>query len=220
MPSAPMPTGFAIGPPVLRSDKEPKDLRTHATDPTLHELVLRYPDKRFATESDREFAIVVDPVRARFSAWYEFFPRSTSPEPGQHGTFADCEKRLPYIAEMGFNVVYLPPIHPIGVTFRKGRNNNPEAQPGDCGSPWAIGSAEGGHKSIHPELGTLDDFRRFVAKAKDLDMSLALDIAFQAAPDHPYVSEHESLVPQAPRRHHPVRRKPAQEVPGHLSLRL
>ena len=172
---------------VLRSDKEPKDLRTHATDPTLHELVLRYPDKHFATESDRELVIVVDPVRARFSAWYEFFPRSTSPEPGRHGTFADCEKRLTYISEMGFDVVYLPPIHPIGVNFRKGRNNSPQSQPGDYGSPWAIGSADGGHKSIHPELGTLDDFHRFVAKVKDLDMSLALDIAFQAAPDHPYV---------------------------------
>jgi len=186
---------------VLRSGKEPKepkDLRIHATDPTLHELVLRYPDKRFATESDREFAIVVDPVRARFSAWYEFFPRSASPEPGRHGTFADCEKRLPYISEMGFNVVYLPPIHPIGVNFRKGRNNSPEAQPGDYGSPWAIGSAEGGHKSIHTELGTLDDFRRFVAKVKDHDMSLALDIAFQAAPDHPYVREHEAWFRKRP----------------------
>jgi starch synthase (maltosyl-transferring) len=159
---------------VLRSGKDPKDpkdLRTHATDPTLHELVLRYPDKRFATDSDREFAIVVDPV---------------------------CEKRLPYISEMGFNVVYLPPIHPIGLNFRKGRNNNPQAQAGDYGSPWAIGSAEGGHKSIHPELGTLEDFRRFVSKVKSLDMSLALDIAFQAAPDHPYVREHENWFRKRP----------------------
>src|SRR5271165_5202749 len=164
----------------LRSAKQPKDLRTHATDP------------------DREFSIVVDPVRARFSAWYEFFPRSTSSEPGRHGTFADGEKRLPYIAEMGFNVVYLPPIHPIGVNFRKGRNNSPQAQPGDYGSPWAIGSAEGGHKSIHPDLGTLDDFRRLVQKVKDLDISLALDIAFQAAPDHPYVREHENWFRKRP----------------------
>ena len=183
---------------ILRSGKEPKDLRIHATDSRLHELVLRYPDKRFATESDRELSIVVDPVRARFSAWYEFFPRSTSPDVGRHGTFADCEKRLPYISEMGFNVVYLPPIHPIGVTFRKGRNNSPEAQPGDFGSPWAIGSADGGHKDIHPELGTIDDFRRFVRKVKDLDMSVALDIAFQAAPDHPYIREHESWFRKRP----------------------
>jgi starch synthase (maltosyl-transferring) len=183
---------------VLRSGKAPKQLRIHATDPTLHELALRYPDKRFRTESDREYSIVVDPVIARFSAWYEFFPRSTAEEAGKHGTFADSEKRLPYIAEMGFNVVYLPPIHPIGASFRKGRNNNPESQPGDSGSPWAIGSAEGGHKSIHSELGTLEDFRRFVAKAKELDLTVALDIAFQAAPDHPYVREHESWFRKRP----------------------
>jgi len=183
---------------VLRAAKEPKDLRTHATDPTLHELVLRYPDKRFATESDRELTIVVDPVRARFSAWYEFFPRSTATEAGKHGTFSDCENLLPYVADMGFNVIYLPPIHPIGVTFRKGRNNNPQAQPGEVGSPWAIGSADGGHKSIHPDLGTIEDFRRLVAKIKDLDISLALDIAFQAAPDHPYVREHESWFRKRP----------------------
>jgi starch synthase (maltosyl-transferring) len=183
---------------VLRAGKEPKDLRIHATDPTLHEIVRRYPDKRFATESDRELAIVVDPVRARFSAWYEFFPRSTAAEPDRHGTFADCELRLPYVAEMGFNVVYLPPIHPIGRTFRKGPNNNPESQPGDEGSPWAIGSAEGGHKSIHPQLGTIDDFRHFVEKAGELDISIALDIAFQAAPDHPYVTEHESWFSKRP----------------------
>ncbi|MGB6688618.1 MAG: alpha-1,4-glucan--maltose-1-phosphate maltosyltransferase [Terracidiphilus sp.] len=183
---------------VLRAGKEPKELRTHATDPTLHELVRRYPDKRFATESDREYMLVVDPVRARFSAWYESFPRSTAPELGRHGTFADCEARLNYIAEMGFDVVYLPPIHPIGRTFRKGPNNNPESQPGDAGSPWAIGSAEGGHKSIHPELGTVEDFRHLVEKAKELDLSVALDIAFQAAPDHPYVTEHESWFRKRP----------------------
>jgi starch synthase (maltosyl-transferring) len=182
----------------LRSGKEPKELRIHATDPTLHELALRYPDKRFRTESEREYLIVVDPVIARFSAWYEFFPRSTAEEAGKHGTFSDTEKQLPYIAEMGFNIVYLPPIHPIGVNFRKGRNNNPESQPGDCGSPWAIGSAEGGHKAIHPELGTLEDFRSFVAKARELDLSVAMDIAFQAAPDHPYVREHENWFRKRP----------------------
>ena len=183
---------------VLRSGKEPADLRIHATDPTLHELVLLYPDKRFASESDRELTIVVDPVRARFSSWYELFPRSTAEQASAHGTLADCEKRLQYIAEMGFNVVYLPPIHPIGRAFRKGRNNNPECQPDDCGSPWAIGSAEGGHKAIHSELGSLEDFRRFVAKAGELDLSVALDIAFQAAPDHPYVREHESWFRKRP----------------------
>ena len=136
--------------PFCAPAKSPKTLRTHATDPTLHELVLRYPDKRFATESDRELAIVVDPVRARFSAWYEFFPRSTSPEPGRHGTFADCEKRLPYISEMGFNVVYLPPIHPIGAIFRKGRNNNPQAAARRLRQSLGHRLAEGGHKSYPP----------------------------------------------------------------------
>jgi starch synthase (maltosyl-transferring) len=183
---------------VLRSGQDPKQLRTHATDVLLHEMVLHYPDKGFATESDREAKVVVDPAHARFSAWYEFFPRSTAAEPGNHGTFADCEKRLLYIAEMGFNVVYLPPIHPIGRIFRKGRNNAPEAEPGDPGSPWAIGSEEGGHKEIHPELGTLEEFRRFVRKANELDLMVALDIAFQAAPDHPYVREHENWFRKRP----------------------
>jgi starch synthase (maltosyl-transferring) len=183
---------------VLRSGKAPAALRIHATDPMLHELALRYPDKRFATESDKELNIVVDPVRARFSSWYEFFPRSTAEPAGKHGTFADCEKRLDYAAELGFNVVYLPPIHPIGRTFRKGRNNAPEAQAGDHGSPWAIGAAEGGHKSILSELGTVEDFKRFVARAKKLDLSVALDIAFQAAPDHPYVKEHEAWFRKRP----------------------
>jgi starch synthase (maltosyl-transferring) len=183
---------------VLRAGKTPAALRIHATDPMLHELALRYPDKRFATESDKELMIVVDPVRARFSSWYEFFPRSTTGQPGKHGTFADCEKHLAYAAEMGFNVVYLPPIHPIGRSFRKGRNNVPEAAPGDSGSPWAIGAAEGGHKSILSELGTLEDFKRFVAKAKKLDLSVALDIAFQVAPDHPYVRDHEAWFRKRP----------------------
>jgi len=175
----------------LRAAQPTAALRISATDPQLHELALRYPDKRFATESDRETFITVDPEHARFSAWYEFFPRSTAPGPGRHGTFLDCEARLPYVKEMGFHVVYMPPIHPIGRLFRKGPNNNPQSQPGDEGSPWAIGSLEGGHKSILPALGTLEDFRRFVAKAKDMDLHIAMDIAFQSAPDHPYVSDHE-----------------------------
>ncbi len=182
---------------VLRSSEAPANLRLHATDVMLHELALRYPDKRFATDSP-ELSIIVDPVRARFSSWYEFFPRSTAETAGVHGTFADCERRLPAIADMGFNVVYVPPIHPIGRMFRKGPNNNPQSQPGDEGSPWAIGSADGGHKSIHSSLGTLEDFRSFVAKAEKLGLSLALDIAFQAAPDHPYVTEHEAWFKKRP----------------------
>ena len=182
----------------LRSGKEPTEIRIHATDPMLHQLALRYPDKSFASESEQVLSIVVDPVRARFSSWYEFFPRSTAQEPGKHGTFADCEKRLPYVAEMGFNVVYLPPIHPIGRTFRKGKNNSPEALPGDCGSPWAIGAAEGGHKEVFGELGSLADFKSFVEKARKLSLSVALDIAFQAAPDHPYVKDHEAWFRKRP----------------------
>jgi starch synthase (maltosyl-transferring) len=182
---------------VLRSGKSPVALRTHATDPMLHELASRYPDRQLATESDKELAIVVDPVRARFSSWYEFFPRSAG-RPGTHGTFAECEKRLSYAAEMGFNVVYMPPVHPIGRTFRKGRNNAPQAEPGDCGSPWAIGADEGGHKAILPQLGTVEDFKRLVATARSLDLLVALDIAFQAAPDHPYVKEHEGWFRKRP----------------------
>jgi starch synthase (maltosyl-transferring) len=183
---------------MLRAGKQPSQLRTHATDPMLHELVMRYPDKRFATESSPELTVVVDPERARFSSWYEFFPRSTAETLGAHGTFADAEKRLPYIAQMGFNVVYMPPIHPIGRTFRKGPNNNPESKPGDQGSPWAIGAKEGGHKEILPELGTVSDFKRFIAKASELGMSVAMDIAFQAAPDHPYVKGHENWFKKRP----------------------
>jgi len=182
---------------VLSAGKEPVQLRVHATDPMLHELVLRYPDKRFATES-AELPIIVDPVRARFSSWYEFFPRSTAEKTGAHGTFADAEKRLPYVAELGFNVVYLPPIHPIGRKFRKGKNNNPESQAGDDGSPWAIGADEGGHKAILGDLGTVADFKRFIAKAEALGLQVAMDIAFQAAPDHPYVKEHEAWFKKRP----------------------
>jgi starch synthase (maltosyl-transferring) len=189
---------------LLRFTADAAKRRTLATDVKLHDVALRYPDQRFATTSEREYAITVDPKIAGFSAWYEFFPRSTSSQPGEHGTFADSEKRLPAIAEMGFNVVYLPPIHPIGVNFRKGPNNNPQSQPGDYGSPWAIGASEGGHKSIHPELGTLTDFRSFIGKAKQLGLSLALDIAFQAAPDHPYVKEHENWFKNPPKKYQDI----------------
>jgi starch synthase (maltosyl-transferring) len=118
------------------------------------------------------------------------FPRSCSPEPGRHGTFKDCEARLPYIAKMGFDVLYLPPVHPIGRTNRKGKNNRPVTEAGDVGSPWAIGAAEGGHKAVHPDLGSLEDFRHFVDRAKEYGLDIALDIAYQGSPDHPYVKEH------------------------------
>ncbi|MDQ4078757.1 MAG: alpha-1,4-glucan--maltose-1-phosphate maltosyltransferase [Chloroflexota bacterium] len=156
----------------------------------LARLMRRYADRTHATTYDKELGVMAERERARFCAWYEFFPRSCAGEPGQHGTFKECESRLPYVASMGFDIVYLPPVHPIGRSFRKGRNNRTVAEPGDVGSPWAIGAPEGGHKAIHPELGTLEDFRRLVEQAKSHGMEIAMDLAFQSAPDHPYVEEH------------------------------
>jgi len=161
-----------------------------ALSPELARLMSLYGEQRFATTYDKELGVVVDRERARFGAWYELFPRSSSAVPGRHGTFKDLEERLSYVASMGFDVLYLPPIHPIGKSFRKGRNNSTVVGPDDPGSPWAIGSAEGGHKAVHPELGTLDDFRHLMDCAAQHGIELALDIAFQCAPDHPYVAEH------------------------------
>jgi starch synthase (maltosyl-transferring) len=160
--------------------------------------VHRYPDPTFETWYERELEIVVDRERAAFSAWYELFPRSWSPTPGKHGTLRDVANRLEYVAEMGFDVLYLPPISPIGHSYRKGKNNSVEAAPGDEGSPWAIGSAEGGHTSIHPALGTVKDFANLVKRAKQLKMEVALDIAFQCAPDHPWVKEHPEFFKKRP----------------------
>ncbi len=175
----------------LSGEGDPEARRARAIDASLNEMMIRYPDRRFATELGRELELIVDPVRARFSSWYEFFPRSASPDPKRHGTFADCEARLPYVAEMGFDVVYFPPIHPIGTMFRKGKNNTTTPEPDDVGSPWAIGNTEGGHKGILSELGTLEDFRRLVKRAQDYGIQIAIDIAFQASPDHPYVKDHQ-----------------------------
>ncbi|MBI4318463.1 MAG: alpha-1,4-glucan--maltose-1-phosphate maltosyltransferase [Chloroflexi bacterium] len=161
-----------------------------ALDDELARMMEKYPDRRFAAIYPRELSVVVDREKARFSAWYEMFPRSCSPEPGRHGTFKDCEDRLAYVASMGFDVLYLPPIHPIGKTHRKGKNNSPTPESDDPGSPWAIGSKEGGHKSVHPQLGTVEDFRRLVDRAAKSGIEIALDLAFQCSPDHPYVSEH------------------------------
>jgi len=147
------------------------------------------PDLTSATRYDRVLPLVVDPELARFSAWYELFPRSCG-EGGKHGTFRDVEKRLDYVASMGFDILYLPPVHPIGKAFRKGPNNTLNAGPNDVGSPWAIGAETGGHKATHPELGTLADFRRLVEAARAKKIEIAMDIAFQVSPDHPYVKEH------------------------------
>lgn len=153
-------------------------------------LVRRYPDPATVEQYQQEFSIVVERERARFSSWYEFFPRSAAADSQRHASFQEAQAMLPYIAEMGFDVVYLPPSHPIGETFRKGKNNAISAEPEDVGSPWAIGAEAGGHKAVHPQLGTLEDFHAFVAKASEYDMEVALDIAFQVSPDHPYVREH------------------------------
>ncbi len=162
--------------------------RAHSGE--LAALMQRNARRLYSATYPQELAVQVDRERARYGAWYEMFPRSTSPEPGQHGTFKDLEARLPYVAAMNFDVLYLPPIHPIGYSFRKGRNNSTTAGPDEPGSPWAIGSAEGGHKAVHPQLGTLADFRHLVQTAAGYGLELALDIAFQCAPDHPYVTEH------------------------------
>lgn len=174
----------------LRNTQAPGDFMTTARDENLVRLMTKYCDRSAAAAYGKNLTVEVDRERAGFGAWYEMFPRSCSPVPGRHGTFQDCIKRLPYVAEMGFDVLYLPPIHPIGRINRKGRNNNPVSSDDDIGSPWAIGSAEGGHKSIHPQLGTIEDFRRLIQAAKDSGMEIALDIAFQCTPDHPYVKEH------------------------------
>jgi starch synthase (maltosyl-transferring) len=155
----------------------------------LAEAMAATPDRSAATRSPR-FDVNVDRELAGFSTWYELFPRSWSVGPGRHGTFADVAKQLGYVAEMGFDVLYLPPIHPIGTTFRKGANNSLESGSDDPGVPWAIGSAEGGHTAIHTDLGTIEDLRALRETAASQGVEIALDIAFQCSPDHPWVSEH------------------------------
>ncbi|MCB0399446.1 MAG: alpha-1,4-glucan--maltose-1-phosphate maltosyltransferase [Winogradskyella sp.] len=162
-----------------------KEAKSHS----LHDIFVRYPEKYLANES-KELQIYVDRKKALFSTWYEFFPRSSSQNKGQHGTFKDCERLLPRIAEMGFDTLYFPPVHPIGEVNRKGKNNTTEAKDGDVGSAWGIGSQYGGHKDIHPQLGTVEDFKALVKKAKDLGIEVAMDYALQAAPDHPWVKDH------------------------------
>jgi starch synthase (maltosyl-transferring) len=162
-------------------------------DPALESLMLIYAEHAYTTRYAKELSVGVGRERAAFSAWYEIFPRSCAPTPDQHGTFKDCESWLPYIASMNFDVLYLPPIHPIGHAFRKGKNNAETAEPDDVGSTWAIGAEEGGHKAIHPKLGNLDDLRSLMSAAKQHGLELALDLAFQCSPDHPYVQQHPSF---------------------------
>lgn len=165
--------------------------------PAFKTIVHEHPLIENETVYEKELKLIVESKKANFSAWYELFPRSASLD-GGHGTFRDVIRLLPRISTMGFDVLYMPPIHPIGKVNRKGKNNNVRAEVGEPGSPWAIGSDEGGHKAIHPELGSLSDFKRLVAEAKKLNIDIALDIAFQCAPDHPYVKEHPEWFKQRP----------------------
>ncbi len=179
--------GFATR---LADGAAPQDERASlAGEDELFRLARAYPDREHATRSE-PLVLRVDHPLALTGAWYELFPRSFAEEPGKHGTLRDVERQLDRVARMGFDVLYLPPIHPIGRTYRKGRNNAVMCEPGEPGSPWAIGAAEGGHDAIHPELGTLEDFRRLCARAKEKGIAVALDLAFQCAPDHPYVAQH------------------------------
>jgi starch synthase (maltosyl-transferring) len=185
---------------LLMSTAEGQDeidaMKSLALDATQAAVVRRHADRSLSVSANRE--LIVDRKRAQYSNWYELFPRSTSHDLTRHGTFKDVEARLPYVAQMGFNVLYFPPIHPIGRINRKGANNALESTDDDVGSPWAIGSAEGGHKDILPQLGSLEDFRRLGSKARELGMEIALDIAFQCAPDHPYVRLHPAWFKHRP----------------------
>jgi starch synthase (maltosyl-transferring) len=174
----------------------PWDRLAAAEDPKIAAILLSWPLRELVTRS-RPLIVQVDRERALYGSWYEFFPRSEGVQVDPmgrrapaSGTLRTAAKRLDAIAGMGFDVVYLPPVHPIGTTFRKGRNNTLTPAEGDPGSPWAIGSAEGGHDSLHPDLGTMDDFEAFVARTRELGMEVALDLALQASPDHPWVKEH------------------------------
>jgi len=174
---------------LIRDEAKYKEALSGALSNELQHILYTAPEKKFITYS-KEYQVYVDRTKALFSAWYEFFPRSAALEPGRHGTFKDCEELLPRVKEMGFDVLYFPPIHPIGEVNRKGKNNATVAGPADVGSPWGIGSKLGGHDAIHPELGTLEDFKELIEKARSMDIEIAMDLALQCAPDHPWVTEH------------------------------
>lgn len=174
---------------VFRNSKTYSEATKEAISEKLTAILKKYPQK-FLTETSPEYKVYVDRKKARFSTWYEFFPRSASEQKGKHGTFNDCIRLLPRVAKMGFDTLYFPPIHPIGEVNRKGKNNTIVAQNGDVGSTWGIGSKHGGHKDLHPELGSLEDFKNLIFKAKELEIEVAMDYALQVAPDHPWVTNH------------------------------
>lgn len=174
---------------LLSDEDKTEEAIRHIMTPDFVHFVKQYPYKQHHSSSEK-YKVAVERSKSLFSTWYEFFPRSASEKPGKHGTFKDCERILPKVKEMGFDVLYFPPVHPVGKINRKGRNNAVNAQPGDVGSPWAIGSDEGGHKDVHPALGTMNDFENLIQKAADMNIEIAMDIAFQCAPDHPYIKKH------------------------------
>jgi len=175
---------------IMRSDLAMEERATAALNEALNEGMQRCQERLFPTLYHRDLNVIVERERARFSTWYELFPRSCGAEDSRHGTLADCRRRLADIAAMGFDVLYLPPIHPIGKTHRKGKNNTTTALPDDVGSPWAIGSDEGGHKAVHPDLGGIEDVKSLISEARGHGLEIALDLAYQCSPDHPYVAEH------------------------------
>ena len=171
------------------NESEYENAISEARSKKLHNIFQKYPEKLLANTSN-ELKVYVDRPKARFSTWYEFFPRSASEKEGVHGTFKDCERLLPRVAQLGFDTLYFPPIHPIGEVNRKGKNNTTVAKEGDVGSAWGIGSRLGGHKDINPQLGTIEDFKALIQKAKEFNIEIAMDYALQAAPDHPWVKSH------------------------------
>ena len=175
---------------VLKKEKDMGKAVSFALGGEVSELMDKYPDKNFATRYEKELPVVVERKKAIFSSWFEIFPRSCASQSGRHGTFKDCEEVLPEIAKMGFDILYFPPIHPIGKTKRKGKNNILVSDSDDVGSPWAIGSEEGGHKAVHPQLGNIEDFIGLIEKAKNYGIEIAIDLAYQCSPDHPYIKEH------------------------------
>jgi starch synthase (maltosyl-transferring) len=175
---------------LLRAVEPQEHMVAKATAADTSAMMHRYPERSRETVFAPTLSVIVEPPVAGFSAWYELFPRSITSDPKKSGTFRDVLQLVPAIAGMGFDVLYLPPIHPIGRTNRKGRNNSLRCAPDDPGSPWAIGAGEGGHKAVHPELGTMEDFEHLVAAARRQGLEIALDLAFQCSPDHPYVREH------------------------------
>jgi starch synthase (maltosyl-transferring) len=184
---------------ILANDAQDEGVRVAAAlSEELARTMAAHPDRSRATRYDRVLSVIVEPLRARFGAWYEMFPRSAGTDPARSATFDEAAARLPYVASMGFDVLYLPPIHPIGKAFRKGPNNTLTPGPDDPGSPWAIGGDEGGHDAVEPGLGTVEDFDRFVEAARRHGLEVALDLAYQASPDHPYVREHPEWFRQRP----------------------